>query len=170
MRPITPARGATFLCVFGMPMLLALVSAIGLASALLGDGIWNVLSWVALDASVAVIVWHVVRPRGAATDRAGLPVAWRASLRRRLAFAAAALLVIGLVAAHMVSLLRRYDLRGVMFEARYCPHLYRPSAATILMSHRQTSDFTLTLSRRERASARRRRRKAVTHIHDGVFP
>ena len=62
MRPITPARGATFLCVFGMPMLLALVSAIGLASALLGDGIWNVLSWVALGASVAVIVWHVVRP------------------------------------------------------------------------------------------------------------
>lgn len=48
--------------------------------------------------------------------------------------------------------------------------LYRPAAATILMSHRQTSDFTLTLSRRERASDRGRRRKAVTHIHDGVFP
>jgi iron complex outermembrane recepter protein len=55
-------------------------------------------------------------PRGAATDQAGLQVSRRASLRRRLALAAAALLVIELVAAYMVSLLTRYDLQGGMFD------------------------------------------------------
>ncbi len=61
MKPITAARDATFLRVFGMPMLLALVSASGLLSALLGDGVWDVLSWFALGTPVAVIVWRVAR-------------------------------------------------------------------------------------------------------------
>ena len=42
-------------------MLLALVSAIGLLSALLGDDLWDVLSWVALATPVAVVVWCVGR-------------------------------------------------------------------------------------------------------------
>jgi hypothetical protein len=42
-----------------MPMLLAALSAFGLVSALLGDGVWDVLSWITLAVSVAVIVRHV---------------------------------------------------------------------------------------------------------------
>lgn len=34
--------------VFGIPLLMALLSAIGLVSALVGDGIWDSVSWVVL--------------------------------------------------------------------------------------------------------------------------
>ena len=46
--------------VWGMPITLALVSAVGLASALLGDGIWDVVSWISLGAPIAIIVWHLL--------------------------------------------------------------------------------------------------------------
>ncbi len=45
--------------IWRMPIILALVIAIGLLSALLGDGPWDVLSWAALAAPIAVILWHV---------------------------------------------------------------------------------------------------------------
>jgi hypothetical protein len=41
---------------------LAVVSAVGLLSALLGDGIWDIVSWVALATPVIVIVWYLARP------------------------------------------------------------------------------------------------------------
>jgi len=47
--------------IWNMPILLAVVSAIGLISALLGDGIWDVLSWIALATPVVVIGWHLAR-------------------------------------------------------------------------------------------------------------
>jgi hypothetical protein len=59
--PLSSGRSANFAGVFGAPVLLALVSAIGLLSALLGDDLWDVLSWVALATPVAVIVWCVAR-------------------------------------------------------------------------------------------------------------
>ncbi len=62
MQPTPPARVAHVLGVFGTPMLLALVSATGLLSALLADGVWDVLSWGALGTPVAVIAWYVARP------------------------------------------------------------------------------------------------------------
>jgi len=34
--------------IFGIPLLMALLSAIGLVSALVGDGIWDSASWVTL--------------------------------------------------------------------------------------------------------------------------
>jgi len=40
---------------------LSIVSAVGLISALLGDGIWDALSWVALTAPIAAVLWSVVR-------------------------------------------------------------------------------------------------------------
>lgn len=61
MGTLAPARGVDFVRVFGVPLLLALVSAIGLLSALLGDDLWDVLSWVALATPVAVIIWCVAR-------------------------------------------------------------------------------------------------------------
>jgi hypothetical protein len=47
--------------VFGMPLLIAAISAIGLVSALLGDGVWNLVSWLALGLPLAVIAWHLLR-------------------------------------------------------------------------------------------------------------
>ena len=55
-------RPGGFVRVFGWPILLALSSAIGLISALLGDGVWDALSWNSLAAPVLVIAWHVLRP------------------------------------------------------------------------------------------------------------
>ncbi len=53
------ARGSGFLYVFGVPMILAALSVFGVVSALLGDGVWDVLSWITLSIPVAVIVRHV---------------------------------------------------------------------------------------------------------------
>jgi len=41
-----------------MPIVLAALSALGLVSALLGDGVWDVLSWITLWIPVAVIARH----------------------------------------------------------------------------------------------------------------
>ena len=48
--------------IYRMPLLLAAVSAVGLASALLGDALWDVLSWAALSLPIAVTVWYWRRP------------------------------------------------------------------------------------------------------------
>ncbi|MEK6763091.1 MAG: hypothetical protein AABY96_10270 [Nitrospirota bacterium] len=48
--------------IWDTPVVLTLVSAGGLLSALLGDGIWDVFSWAALSAPVIVIGWYVARP------------------------------------------------------------------------------------------------------------
>lgn len=44
--------------VFAVPVLLALASAAGLVSALLGDGLWDGLSWLGLGVVVAAALWH----------------------------------------------------------------------------------------------------------------
>jgi hypothetical protein len=50
--------------VFGVPAVLAVASAVGLMSALLGDGIWDMLSWFALGAPLAIITWFCARAAG----------------------------------------------------------------------------------------------------------
>ena len=47
--------------IWAAPIVLGIVSAIGLVSALLGDGIWDALSWVTLTAPIAAVLWFVVR-------------------------------------------------------------------------------------------------------------
>jgi hypothetical protein len=54
-------RRASFFRVLQVPIVLALVTASGLASALLGDDLWDVSSWLALSIPISVIVWHVAR-------------------------------------------------------------------------------------------------------------
>jgi hypothetical protein len=61
--PTTPPRVRGVLGIFGAPLLLALSSAGGLLSALIGDGPWDVLSWFGLGIPVAVILWFALRPR-----------------------------------------------------------------------------------------------------------
>ena len=43
------------------PVGLALFSALGLVSALLGDGVWDALSWLSLGLPVAVVLWFGLR-------------------------------------------------------------------------------------------------------------
>jgi hypothetical protein len=50
--------------VFGVPAALAVGSAFGLISALLGDGVWDTLSWFALGAPLAIIAWFGARAAG----------------------------------------------------------------------------------------------------------
>lgn len=49
--------------IFRAPAVIALASAVGLVSALVADGLWDMLSWFALGAAVVLAVWHgVVSP------------------------------------------------------------------------------------------------------------
>lgn len=43
------------------PALLALLSLFGLVAALLADGLWDLLSWMALGVPVAVCAWYAWR-------------------------------------------------------------------------------------------------------------
>ncbi len=47
--------------IWGMPIAIGIVSTIGLLSAILGDGIWDGLSWIALTIPIAVSLWYIVR-------------------------------------------------------------------------------------------------------------
>lgn len=43
------------------PVLLAVLSLFGLLSALLADGLWDTLSWLALGVPVLVCAWYGLR-------------------------------------------------------------------------------------------------------------
>lgn len=50
-----------FMALWGMPILLGILTAIGLVSALLGDGIWDAVSALSLGIPVAVGGWFSLR-------------------------------------------------------------------------------------------------------------
>lgn len=43
---------------FAIPFLLGVLSIVGLLGALLGDEVWDALSWLALGVPCAVIAWY----------------------------------------------------------------------------------------------------------------
>jgi|AGTN01.3.fsa_nt_gi hypothetical protein len=45
--------------VFGVPSILQILTLVGLVAALLDDGIWDVVSWIALAIPLLVIGWHL---------------------------------------------------------------------------------------------------------------
>ena len=47
--------------IFRWPLLLGVLMAIGLASALVGDGGWDALSWAVMAVPLAVLAWKVAR-------------------------------------------------------------------------------------------------------------
>ena len=47
--------------IWAMPILLAVFTLIGLVAALLGDGVWDLVSAVTLGAPVAVGAWYGLR-------------------------------------------------------------------------------------------------------------
>jgi hypothetical protein len=46
-----------------VPVILALASVVGLISALIGDGVFNVISWLILGGLLGVIVWALANRR-----------------------------------------------------------------------------------------------------------
>jgi hypothetical protein len=52
-----------FMPLWGMPILLGILTIIGLLSALFGDGIWDAISALALGAPVVVGAWYSLRRR-----------------------------------------------------------------------------------------------------------
>ena len=52
--------------IYRIPLMIAVLSAVGLTSALLGDGMWDVLSWLALAVPVALAAMHWRRSRAKA--------------------------------------------------------------------------------------------------------
>jgi hypothetical protein len=61
-RPVFAAArrgsGPLWLRVFGIPILLGVLSSVGVLAALLGDGVWDALSWLALGVPCVVIAWY----------------------------------------------------------------------------------------------------------------
>ncbi|RYE16626.1 MAG: hypothetical protein EOP51_25445 [Sphingobacteriales bacterium] len=51
----------TFLHIWLAPIILGIVSAIGLLSALTGDGFWDVLSWITLGIPVIVGGYYLIK-------------------------------------------------------------------------------------------------------------
>jgi len=48
--------------IFAVPIVLGVVSTIGLVAALIGDDIWDAIGWIGLGIPLAVTVW-CVRPK-----------------------------------------------------------------------------------------------------------
>ena len=57
----TPRRAShTTAQIFAAPLAIGVITALGLTTALLGDGLWDWMSWaaLALPVAVAVVYWH----------------------------------------------------------------------------------------------------------------
>ncbi|KTC12091.1 hypothetical protein AO391_19980 [Pseudomonas marginalis ICMP 9505] len=57
-------RQSSFWKVFGIPLGIGVLSAAGLFAALLGDGLWDSLSWVGLGVPALIGVWALFKQRG----------------------------------------------------------------------------------------------------------
>ncbi|WP_165390957.1 hypothetical protein [Pseudoduganella lutea] len=53
-----------FLRLWGVPILLGILTTVGLVAALLGDGMWDAVSAVALGLPVLLGIWHSLRKQG----------------------------------------------------------------------------------------------------------
>ncbi|SDV10883.1 hypothetical protein [Pseudomonas mucidolens] len=50
-------RQSSFWKVFGIPLVIGALSTTGLFAALLGDGLWDSLSWVGLGVPAVIGIW-----------------------------------------------------------------------------------------------------------------
>lgn len=57
------SQSFSFRKVYGPACILAAITAYGLLSALLGDGLWDELSWVALAVPLMVIGWKYFKAK-----------------------------------------------------------------------------------------------------------
>lgn len=61
------AARSRFWFIYRMPLVLALFTLLGLTSGVLGDGVWDAVSWLGLGVPIVVIGWFMVRPAKAFT-------------------------------------------------------------------------------------------------------
>ncbi len=54
---------------WGMPILLGLLSGVGLISALLEDGLWDWVSWLALGIPTGLMCWYWLRPAAVSSSK-----------------------------------------------------------------------------------------------------
>lgn len=54
--------------VYGPAAILAVITFLGLLSALLGDGLWDAASWCALTIPLAVVLWKYGRSKERISD------------------------------------------------------------------------------------------------------
>lgn len=54
---------SVFWKVWGLPIIIGILSAIGLVSALTGDGLYDLLSWLTLGIPVVLAVWYLIKPK-----------------------------------------------------------------------------------------------------------
>jgi hypothetical protein len=52
---------STFWKVWGIPIVIGILSGIGLLSALTGDGFYDLLSWLTLGVPVVATVWYLMK-------------------------------------------------------------------------------------------------------------
>lgn len=50
-----------FIKLWGIPLLLAIISLIGLIAALVGDGFLDFISWIGLGYPLVIIVWFLIK-------------------------------------------------------------------------------------------------------------
>ncbi|MFZ5734604.1 MAG: hypothetical protein ACOY4O_17860 [Pseudomonadota bacterium] len=62
-RPSRPAR-QTLRQIFTAPLVIGVLSTVGLISALVGDGVWDGLSWLTLAIPCLLFVGFIAWPRG----------------------------------------------------------------------------------------------------------
>lgn len=59
-RPAAPrSRARSLMEVFAAPTLIAIASSVGLVTALVGDGLMDVVAWIGLGIPVAVSAWFL---------------------------------------------------------------------------------------------------------------
>lgn len=49
--------------IFAVPLIVGLLSLVGLVAALLGDGVWDAAGWITIGVSVVVLVWALAARR-----------------------------------------------------------------------------------------------------------
>ena len=54
-------RQSSFWKVFGIPVVIGALSAAGLFSALLGDGMWDAVAWVGLGVPTVLGTWGLLK-------------------------------------------------------------------------------------------------------------
>ena len=52
---------------WGIPIIIGISSAIGLVSALTGDGLFDLLSWLSLGLPVVMTIWYLLKPKNKQT-------------------------------------------------------------------------------------------------------
>ncbi len=62
---MTPVRAPrqTLSQIFTWPLVIGVLSTVGLISALVGDGFWDAVSWLALLLPIVLYGWFLLRPR-----------------------------------------------------------------------------------------------------------